>query len=689
MKKKILIAGGSGLLGSSLLDHFDKFKYDIFCTIHKKKNNIKNVKSLKINFNNKLDINKLKNFNFDLIINCIGLSNIERCEENHELAKKLNITIPNILNNFAKKNKIKLIHISTDHLFNGKRNLYFENDKTNPLNVYAKSKLKSEQDILKKNRDALVIRTNFFCNGKFKNKSFSDKIIDNLNKGTKIYLFKDVFFTPVHTKDLLNIILKSYSKKLSGIFNISTSTPISKYNFGLKIAEIFNLDKSLVIPINISEKNIITRPKVMSLSPKKIEKSLKIKSKKIEKMLLELYDDYKSKNQKLIPYGKHSLSSKDVYEVVKTLRSGHLTQGPKISELENQICKLVGCKYAVAVSSCTAGMHIALSAVNIKKKKQVLLPPITFVSTANVVLMNNLKPKFIDIDINSANIDLDKTIKYNNLKNVGAIIPVHFGGNPTDIKKLQVLRKKNIKIIEDAAHALGSSYKCGSKIGSCKYSDLSVFSLHPVKTIAAGEGGIITTNDKEIYKKLLRLRSHGINKFDDKFINKKNAYTNQKLNNWYYEMQELGFHYRITDIQASLAVSQIKRIKSFVNKRFKIYNNYAKAFSNIKGIDKLNVYSRLSSHHLFILKINFTKFKISRQEFMSKLKKFGIITQVHYIPVNIHPYYQKLGYSSKSTPNAIKYYNEAISLPIFFDLTKYQQVTVINKIKNILKINDG
>ena len=635
---------------------------------------------------NKTDLINLKKINFDLIINCIGLSDVENCEKNSKLTKKLNITIPNIINNFAKKNKIKLIHISTDHLYNGKKNLYFENNKTSPLNAYAKSKLKSEQSILKNNNNTLIIRTNFFCNGKFKNQSFSDKIINNLNKRKKVYLFKDVFFTPVYTQDLLNIILKGFSKNLSGIFNISTPKSISKYQFGLKIAEIFNLDKSLVIPINISEKNLITRPKVMSLSSKRIEKSLKIKIKQIEKMLFELYEDYKSKNQKLIPYGKHSLSSSDVDEVVKTLRSGHLTQGPKISELENKICKLVGCKYAVAVSSCTAGMHIALSAVNVKKK-QVLLPPITFVSTANVVLMNDLKPKFIDIDLNSANLDLDKIIHFNNLKNVGAIIPVHFGGNPVDIKKLQILRKKNIKIIEDSAHALGSKYKCGSKIGSCKYSDLSVFSLHPVKTIAAGEGGIVTTNDKNLYKKLLRLRSHGINKFDDKFINKKNAYTKQKLNNWYYEMQELGFHYRITDIQASLAVSQIKRIKSFVSKRLEIYNNYSKAFSKIKGINKLDVYSKLSSHHLFILKINFKKFKISRQEFMSKLKKIGIITQVHYIPVNIHPYYQKLGYSSKSTPNAIKYYNEAISLPIYFDLTKLQQSTVINKIKNILKIN--
>ena len=652
----------------------------------KKKINLKNAYSLKVNLSNKTDLINLKKINFDLIINCIGLSDVENCEKNSKLTKKLNITIPNIINNFAKKNKIKLIHISTDHLYNGKKNLYFENNKTSPLNAYAKSKLKSEQSILKNNNNTLIIRTNFFCNGKFKNQSFSDKIINNLNKRKKVYLFKDVFFTPVYTQDLLNIILKGFSKNLSGIFNISTPKSISKYQFGLKIAEIFNLDKSLVIPINISEKNLITRPKVMSLSSKRIEKSLKIKIKQIEKMLFELYEDYKSKNQKLIPYGKHSLSSSDVDEVVKTLRSGHLTQGPKISELENKICKLVGCKYAVAVSSCTAGMHIALSAVNVKKK-QVLLPPITFVSTANVVLMNDLKPKFIDIDLNSANLDLDKIIHFNNLKNVGAIIPVHFGGNPVDIKKLQILRKKNIKIIEDSAHALGSKYKCGSKIGSCKYSDLSVFSLHPVKTIAAGEGGIVTTNDKNLYKKLLRLRSHGINKFDDKFINKKNAYTKQKLNNWYYEMQELGFHYRITDIQASLAVSQIKRIKSFVSKRLEIYNNYSKAFSKIKGINKLDVYSKLSSHHLFILKINFKKFKISRQEFMSKLKKIGIITQVHYIPVNIHPYYQKLGYSSKSTPNAIKYYNEAISLPIYFDLTKLQQSTVINKIKNILKIN--
>lgn len=688
MKKKIFIAGGTGLLGSSILDHIDKNKFEIFCGVNKKKNKFKFCKSIKINFKNKYDIDRLDKIKPDLIINCIGLSSVEKCEKNFKLAKELNINIPQKLSNFAKKNKIKFVHISTDHLFNGKKNIYFENDKTKPLNFYAKCKLKAEKNIIKNNPDALIVRTNFFCNGKFKNKSFSDKIIRNLIMGKNIYLFKDVFFTPVYTFDLLNIILKSY-ERLSGIFNISSSKSISKYEFGLKLAEIFNLEKSLIIPINLSDKKLITRPKVMSLSSKKIENFLKIKIRSLDKMLLKLFEDYKSKYQKLIPYGKHSLSSKDILEVVKTLRSGHLTQGPKIAELEDKICKFVGCKYAVAVSSCTAGLHIALKAANISLNKKVLLPPITFVSTANIVLMNNLKPEFIDVDSETANIDLEKIFKIKETKKIGAIIPVHFGGNPIDIKKLKKFTsKKNIKIIEDAAHALGSSYKCGAKVGSCKYSDFSVFSLHPVKTIAAGEGGVVTTNDKNLYKKLLRLRSHGINKFDDKFLNKKNAFTNNKLNNWYYEMQELGFHYRITDIQASLAVSQLNRISSFINKRIKIYKTYQKAFTDIAGIKMLRVHSKLSSHHLFILKINFKKFQTTRQEFMEKLKKLGIITQVHYIPVNIHPYYQKLGYSYKHTPDAMLYYSEAISLPIYYDLTKLQQLKVIRKIKYLLNVHD-
>jgi dTDP-4-amino-4,6-dideoxygalactose transaminase len=206
-----------------------------------------------------------------------------------------------------------------------------------------------------------------------------------------------------------------------------------------------------------------------------------------------------------------------------------------------------------------------------------------------------------------------------------------------------------------------------------------------VKTIAAGEGGVITTNSYELYKRLLRLRSHGINKADDKFLNKKNSHTKTKINQWYYEMRDMGYHYRLTDIQCSLAISQLKRINVFLKKRQKIADHYNKKFIGFNNIKILAPKpGNLSSNHLYILQLDFKKLKISRQEFIDKLKRKGIVTQVHYIPVTMHPYYQKLGYSIKSTPEAIKYYEQALSIPIYYGLTEYQQNHVISSIKKIL-----
>ena len=388
-----------------------------------------------------------------------------------------------------------------------------------------------------------------------------------------------------------------------------------------------------------------------------------------------------------IPYGKHSIDQSDINAVIRNLKSNSITQGPQIEKFENAVKKYVNCKYAVAVSSCTAGMHLALLSVGFKRNDKLLTSPLSFVSSANVGIKSGGKVDFIDIDLKTLNISLDLLkLKYSKEK-FKALIPVHFSGNTVDMSRLKKIVKNQGFIIEDAAHAFGARYKDGSMVGSCKYSDATVFSFHPVKTIACGEGGLVTTNNKSIYKKLLRLRSHGINKMDDKFINKKNAFTKKLINPWYYEMQELGYHYRMTEIQASLGISQLKKIKKFLRRRREIANYYKKQFdldsNNFMVSHNYNVAK--SSNHLFIINLNLRKIKKSRAQIMMDLKKKGIQTQVHYIPIPMHPYYQKLKYNINCYKNAKKFYQSCLSIPIFYDLSLKNQKYVIQNLYNIIK----
>ena len=275
----------------------------------------------------------------------------------------------------------------------------------------------------------------------------------------------------------------------------------------------------------------------------------------------------------MIPYGKHHIDEQDLKSVIKVLKSNNLTQGPLTGAFEKEIAKFVGCKYSVAVTSSTAGLHLASMVSNIGKEKTVLTSPITFVSTANSSLFCGGKVLFADIDPSTINLSIESINKVVSKEKVNTIIPVHFGGLPCDMKKIKKIANKiGATIYEDAAHALGATYLDGSRVGSCRYSDMTVFSFHPVKSIATGEGGMVTTNDKKIYEKLLRLRNHGLEKNSDNFSLKKDSLTDGLINPWYYEMQELGYHYRITDIQCALGLSQLKKINKFITRRRSLAN---------------------------------------------------------------------------------------------------------------------
>lgn len=376
---------------------------------------------------------------------------------------------------------------------------------------------------------------------------------------------------------------------------------------------------------------------------------------------------------RFIPYSHQSIDSNDIKEIVKVLKSDWLTQGPRIKEFEESFCQYFGVKYAVAVSSGTAALHIAVIAAGIKNGDEVITSPITFVASSNCVLYCGGRPVFVDIEEDTLNINPCKIIERITEK-TKVLIPVDFAGHPCDLDSIFTIAKKNnLIVIEDAAHAIGAQYK-EKKIGSL--SDMTIFSFHPAKHITTGEGGMVLTNNKKFYERLLLYRTHGIIK--DSTQLKKND------GPWYYEMKALGYNYRITDIQCSLGISQLKRLESFVEKRREIADTYNRSFKDIGEIilPSGKKYCK-NSYHLYVIRM---KDKSRRKEVFDRLRELGIGVNVHYIPVHLQPYYrEKFGYKKGDFPIAEDYYQRAISLPIFPKMNKNDIKKVINAVKSIFK----
>jgi UDP-4-amino-4,6-dideoxy-N-acetyl-beta-L-altrosamine transaminase len=389
----------------------------------------------------------------------------------------------------------------------------------------------------------------------------------------------------------------------------------------------------------------------------------------------------------MIPYGRHHIDEEDIQAVVDVLRSGALTQGPIVEQFEHEIAAYVGAKYAVAVSSATAGLHLAALAAGVGPGSTLITSPITFIASANAGIYAGGNVAFADIDSQTINMSpASLKIVLANNTNTKVVIPVHFAGLPCDMPAIKLLTDNaGAVIIEDAAHALGASYPDGSRVGSCRHSLMTIFSFHPVKAIAAGEGGMITTNDEVVYRKLLRLRSHGINKLDDALVLYSQATTDGEPNPWYYEMQELGFHYRITEMQCALALSQFKKLNQFIARRRTLAKRYDDLFSAFKNCRQAQASGRnISGHHLYVLRIDFNSIGLNRVGLIKKLKDNGIGSQVHYIPVPMQPYYRELGFDVENFPDAICYYEEALSIPLFYELTDAQQEYIISVLKELV-----
>lgn len=386
-------------------------------------------------------------------------------------------------------------------------------------------------------------------------------------------------------------------------------------------------------------------------------------------------------------YGKQTTDLRDALVVGWQVWRKSLTQGPKIQEFESAVAVKVGAKYAVAVSSATAGLHLALLALELEPNSEVVTSPISFMSSSNAVLYSGLKPRFVDIDPETLNISEARTIEaITKSDSIRALIPVHMSGAACEMAELsKVCREKGVAIIEDAAHALGGYYSDGQPIGSCAFSDMTVFSFHPVKSVTTGEGGVVTTNNEDLYRKLLRLRSHGINQLDDLLTDPILGYTNGVKNPWYHEMQVLGYHYRLSEIQAALGLSQMRKLDQFILSRRKLSQNYDSLIKSIPGVFPTQLKNRaLSAHHLYIVRIDFSRISISRAQLMNELRRHGIGTQVHYRPIPTQPYYRSLGFNTELLPDSMAYYAECLSLPLFPKLKFRQQKQIISKLGAIL-----
>lgn len=380
-----------------------------------------------------------------------------------------------------------------------------------------------------------------------------------------------------------------------------------------------------------------------------------------------------------IPYGRQFIDETDLEAVMAVLKSDFITQGPAIGAFERKVADFCGAKHAVAVSSATAALHIGAQALGVGPGTTLWTSPNTFVASANCALYCGGTVDFVDIDPRTYNLSPGEL----ELKLASAprppevLVPVHFAGQPCEMEALGALcRRHGIRLLEDASHAVGAEYQ-GQRIGAPGLADLTVFSFHPVKILTTGEGGMLLTNDDTLHETLLRLRSHGITR-DARFM------LDPPDEPWYYQQVELGFNYRITDLQAALGSSQVDKLPAFLQRRRQLARQYDEKLAGLPLILPWQHPDTLSSWHLYVVQVDPSRTKVTRRALYDQLRKHGILGQVHYIPVHLQPYYRSLGFKRGDFPAAEQYYEHALSLPMFYSLTDGGQDRVVAALRSIL-----
>ncbi|WP_222616098.1 UDP-4-amino-4,6-dideoxy-N-acetyl-beta-L-altrosamine transaminase [Vibrio metschnikovii] len=385
----------------------------------------------------------------------------------------------------------------------------------------------------------------------------------------------------------------------------------------------------------------------------------------------------------MIPYGKQEITQQDIDGVIEVLKSDFLTQGPKVPEFEQALIAHTGAGYALAVNSATSALHIACLALGLGENDWLWTSPVTFVASANCGLYCGAQVDFVDIDPDTYNM-CPKRLEEKLIqakadgKLPKVIVPVHLCGQPCDMQTIGRLAKEyGFKVIEDASHAIGGKYH-GKPIGNCEYSDITVFSFHPVKIVTTAEGGAVVTNSQALADQMALLRSHGITRDPQQMIGESHG-------GWYYQQIDLGFNYRMTELQAALGVTQMSRLPQFITARHRLAERYYQDLKDLPIILPYQLENTYSGLHLFVIRLQLDKITLTHKQVFDDLRENGIGVNVHYIPVHTQPYYEKMGFKKGDFPHAERYYQEAISLPMFHTMTDVQQDEVIRVLSAILK----
>ncbi len=702
MRYNILITGVSGLLGNNLAFHF-RHENQVSGFYHSHPVAIPGIRTFGVDLTNYSETRKLIcRLRPDLVIHCASRTDVDKMEDEKEEAWQANVLTTRVLLDVLRDSEAKFVHISTDSVYSEGKGPFKEEGPLTPCNWYGETKFESEKLVLDRAK-SLVLRTNLYGWNILNKRSLAEWFLERLQNNQQTNGFSDARFSSIYTFLLAEILEKCIKRDLEGVYNCACRDSWTKSEFGVRIADRFGLNPLLVLPVSMDHSGLkAKRGKDLSLCVDRLEMDLGEPLPTMLESLDRFFSDWKKgisgqikrgmaekpegtfyPIRQDISYGGQAVDQADIDAVDRVLRSRNLTQGEEVGKFEEEVAAYVGAEFGVAVSSGTAALHLACLACDVSRGDEGITSPNTFVASANAIVYGGASPRFADIDprtYNMSPVELEKRIT----KNTRVVIPVHFAGQSCKMKDIrEVISKKEelfgrkIFVIEDASHVLGSLYR-GKKVGCCDYSDAAVFSFHPVKHITTGEGGMVVTNNHEFADRIRKLRTHG--------ITKEPVRMSQHPGPWYYEQDALGFNYRITDFQCALGRSQLKKLNWFSARRRMIVETYNRAFEGLPFVTiPFEDPECMSIFHLYVLQIGFRELGISRSELMEKLKMQGILTQVHYIPVHLQPYYrQNFGTEEGQYKVAEGYYEKCLTLPLYPAMDNEEVAKVINHVRGLI-----